>query len=232
MHGHNRLFGRLGALLILVSTLLGICGCGDVQQGFVVHKDCRNYVRYYLEAVFYGDYTDYMKNGGDGPTAVSLHDQMIKYFVDIAYCKYGIARDCVTDVTSAEYEVMADGMLKKAAFEIVDYRMVNDVYKVDVSVTPLVFWQLTTAFCQSVYNGYMNLISSGELASYSVTEWKNYMSDYSDEILEAMKLVQARASGYGQQKTVTITVQVDANGNFVMDNSEIYAVCDYVLGLK
>lgn len=232
MHGYNRVLRNFGVLLILISILLGICGCGDVQQGFIVRKDCQNHVRYYLEAVFYGDYTDYMKNGGDGPAVVLLHDQMIKYFVDIVYCKYGIAKDCVKDVTSAEYEVMADSMLKKAAFEIKDYRMVNGDYKVDVGITPLVFWQLTTAFCQNKYNEYMNLISSGELASYSVTEWKKYMFDYADKILEAMKLVQERVSGYGQQKTVTITVRIDANGNFVIDNSEIYAVCDYVLGLK
>lgn len=232
MQEYNRFIRRCLSLVVAACILFGISGCDVESQVFVVYKDCSKYVQSYLEAVFYGDYADYMKNGGDGPAAVTLHDEMIKYFVDIVYCKYAIVRECVTDVTDAEFQVMADGMLKKAAFDIVDYQIVNGEYKVDLAITPLVFWQLATVFCQNKYNEYMNLISTGELASYSETEWENYMYDYSAEILDGMKLVQERVSGYGQQKTVTITVKVDANGSFHMDNGELYAVCDYVLGIK
>lgn len=233
----NRIWKRKLALLLILGTVAcAVLGCDaknlGVQQGFIVHKDCKKYVQTYLASVFHRDYTEFMKNGGDGSNAVNLHDQMIKYFVEIVYCKYAIAKECVSDVTNAEYEVMADTMLGKVTFDIGSYKLVNGEYKVEVLVTPLVFWQLSTAFCGNKYNEYMDLISGGELAGYSQTEWQDYMYAYSAQILEGMNLVKDRVSGYGQQKAVIITVKVDDNGDYSIEDEEFYALCDYMLGLK
>lgn len=228
----NRANRILLSILLLLCICCNTCGCNKKIQGAVATRDCDKYVQSSLQAVLYGDYYDYIKNGGDGPEAVNLHEQMIKYFTDMIFYKFGIATDCLNEVIVSEFSVVAENMLKKSSFEVLDTKYVNGNYTVDIAVQPLIFWQLVYAFCGADYNEYMALIDSGEIAMYSENSWHIYMQEYSEKILKGIHTVQERVTGQAQQQHMTITVEVASNGKLSINASEFFAVCDYILALK
>lgn len=220
------------SILFLMCICFSVCGCNNKIQGAVATRDCDKYVQSSLQAVLYGDYYDYIKNGGDGPEAVILHEQMIQYFTNMIFYKYGIATDCLNEVILTEFDVAAENMLKKSSFEVTDTKYMNGKYTVDVAIQPLIFWQLIHAFCGKDYDEYMTLISSGDLALYSENSWHIFMQEYSEKILKGIHTVQERVTGQAQPQHMSITVEVASNGKLSIDNAEFYAVCEYMLALK
>lgn len=227
----NNLRIRISVLLVFC-LIIGLCGCSKTMQGAVSTRDCNKYVDYSFQAAFYGEYYDYIKNGGNGPEAVNLHEKMINYLLDNLYYKYGIATDCLNEVILAEYFLTAENLLKRASFEVIETKKINGEYSVEVAVKPLIFWQLVNAFCGADYQEYQALLSSGEIASYSENTWHIYMQEYAEKILKGIHTIQERVSGQTEAKHILIHVKVTENDKLSIDNSEFYAVCDYILNLK
>lgn len=223
----------IGITVFVFIIILGLVTVRGQRKGKMIVSDdrYREYVQAALASVYQGDYDKYIKKYKGLDDMMELHDSMVTYFMELVFYKYSIDTSLADERILGELRAILDEMLRRTEITIGETWLINEEYKVEVTIGKLNFWPLAAVTCDEIYLEYMNDFNENRFEDYSMAMWEKYTAAYADDILNGIKTIQARVASYGST-TISVTVSQDRTGRLYMEWPEWYAMMDYIIGVR
>lgn len=201
-------FKKYISLLLCLLFIISLSGCAKKDE-----KRYQSYVKSLIAINYLGATDDYIKaTGANKQDAIALYDANIRILTDNLLRYYDITLTEDSDLRK-EYEELAKNIYSKVNYKVSNAYKVNDVYKVDVEISPINILAQTKEDVIKHIDDFNQKVANGDFNDYTVD---SYNDAFSEGILEILNKG-CEDIQYADPVTVTVVIITNDKSYYISD---------------
>lgn len=207
---------KLAVLAVSALFCVNLCSCAPKPA------DYTDYVKGVLDCKYSGDTQSYMKaTGATYDEAHKLYEAHTDVMTRLICFTYNIDEESVNGGVMTGYGHIARTVLKKASYTVGEPVKEDGKYKVDITIQPIDFWDITEEPVQKYIDGEFADTMNSRYSGHAAANEQVMAFAETEYAIGVQKIIEALVDDISYKEPETVTVEFEAgNDSFGLSDDE------------